>query len=136
MNILNSNKQVWIKRFNSDGSLKPISNWILIEVPKNITSIVSETAQDWDFTNYQMTTFAYDFYQWQLTSDITSAIEWIEDQRGDGWFYFEDGHFPNINEFVLVSDGSKYSIQSFSNEKLNLKQQPYKCWFPIVGPKF
>ena len=61
MNILNSNKQVWIKRFNSDGSLKPISNWILIEVPKNITSIVSETAQDWDFTNYQMTTFDYDF---------------------------------------------------------------------------
>ena len=52
MKIPNSNKMVWIKRFNSDGSMKPTSNWLLIEVPKSITSIVSEAVQDWDFGHY------------------------------------------------------------------------------------
>ena len=136
MKIPNSNKMVWIKRFNSDGSMKPISNWLLIEVPKSITSIVSEAVQDWDFGHYQLTTFDHEYYQWQQKSEITSAIEWVGNQRGDGWFYFEDGHAPMLNEFVLVFDGKEYSVQSFAEENLLSSKKLFQCWFPIVEPKF
>ena len=136
MKISNSNKQVWIKRFNADGSMKPIKNWLLIEVPKNITSIVSEATQDWDFVHYQTTLFDYDYYQWQRNSNITSAIEWVGNQRGDGWFYFTDGHTPDFNEMVLVFDGKEYFVQPFKEDQINWIKKSFKCWFPIIEPKF
>lgn len=55
---------------------------------------------------------------------------------GDGWFYFEDGHAPMLNEFVLVFDGKEYSVQSFAEENLLSSKKLFQCWFPIVGPKF
>ena len=131
----NSFKFVWIKRFNSDGSLKPVKNWVFIEVPKNVTSIVSEMTQDWEFKEYQMTTFDFDYYTWQKHTGITAAIEWLDDQRGDGWFYFEDGHYPNLNEQVLIFDGNSYLVHLFE-EEMKAIPHGFKCWSPIISPKF
>ena len=125
-------KTVWVNRFNADGTFKPMSEWVQACVRSETTHIMFE--DDRIFQGTRSDTF---------TSNGRSGIhEYIGDQRGDGWFYVEDGDLPphSYSENILAhtSTGEYAIIVSwlYNSRTVEVIYGKPICWQPIQQPKF
>ena len=116
-------KTVWVNRHNADGSVKPMSEWVCKEVNSKITHSEAVEGNRSKF---------FIFSANEAKKSGLSNLEYIGNQRGDGWFYVEDGDLPPDNEAVLISDG----VDCLYTEISTLTNHNALCWQPMQPPKF
>ena len=116
-------KTVWVNRHNADGSVKPMSEWVCKEVNSKITHSEAVEGNRSKF---------FIFSANEAKKSGLSNLEYIGNQRGDGWFYVEDGDLPPDNEAVLISDG----VDCLYTEISTLTYHNALCWQPMQPPKF
>ena len=126
-------KKVWVNRFNADGSAKPMSEWMQRECAERYTHThpMANGEQGFDSgglpnRNCFLTEFG------TIRDSGRFFYEYIGNQRGDGWFYVEDGDLPPDNEAVLISDG----VDCLYTEISTLTNHNALCWQPMQPPKF
>ena len=125
-------KTVWVNRFNADGSAKPMNEWVQREIKSKYTTHFA-TYPDGRIQEHDAN-FA-DNKQENLIVEICGkfdvCLEYIGNQRGDGWFYVTDGDLPPSDDAVLISDGLDCLFTKLSKfihpEKLS--------WQPFQPPK-
>ena len=123
-------KTVWVNRFNADGTFKPMSEWACKEVNSKITHSEAVEGNRSKF---------FIFSANEAKKSGLSNLEYIGDQRGDGWLYVADGDLPPIeNHAILCHDD--VGVRLMMPEALHKPntwehQNKVKCWQPIQPPK-
>ena len=124
-------KTVWVNRHNADGSVKPMSEWKLR---------VCENFQNFYYTVDDVVIFCRkDERRW---TQEELRIGDLSNQRGDGWFYVEDGDLPphSYSENILAhtSTGEYAIIVSwlYNSRTVEVIYGKPICWQPIQQPKF
>ena len=135
-------KTVWVNRFNADGTIKPMNEWVQREINSKYTTHFA-TYPDGRIQEHDAN-FA-DNKQENLIVEICGkfdvCLEYIGDQRGDGWFYVADGEMPPCLTEVWISDGCDYDkdyVDIDSNtgaEYFANSGDSVVCWQPIQPPK-
>ena len=127
-------KTVWVNRHHADGSVKPMSEWVCKEVNSKITHSEAVEGNRSKF---------FIFSANEAKKSGLSNLEYIGDQRGDGWFYVADGDLPLLNELVYTYDGSRLKVDCMA--RIGISSEPWfaddpdeivKCWQPIQPPKY
>ena len=134
-------KTVWVNRFNADGTIKPMNEWVQREINSKYTTHFA-TYPDGRIQEHDAN-FA-DNKQENLIVEICGkfdvCLEYIGDQRGDGWFYVADGEMPPFEpNAVLCHDGN--GLLLMMPEDLHRKnawnhRNKAKCWMPAPYPKY
>ena len=126
-------KTVWVNRHNADGSVKPMSEWVCKEVNSRITHSEAVEGNRSKF---------FIFSANEAKKSGLSNLEYIGDQRGDGWLYVADGDLPPEveDEYILVQTRmGKYAttLHELSDWIVfsRIHGKPI-CWQPIQQPKF
>lgn len=125
-------KKVWVNRFNADGSMKPVNEWELKEVPAHFKKVTTYVDPEKAAREIAADTCLDAFFTQETKSEDVS------DQHGDGWFYIADGDLPPyLVGDVLVSfwDGEFDVVLSkdVHDRKLDELMQ---AWQPITLPKY
>lgn len=134
-------KKVWVNRFNSDGGMKPMTEWINIVCNGEDThAIVSDE---------YIAPFSGDYPIESFVHSNGLFCEYISNQRGDGWFYVADGDLPPEDDDDLMvmawdADGAEKvatikitTLIYHYNRCLKYGRAfTYPCWQPITSPKF
>ena len=134
-------KLVWVNRFNADGSVKPMSEWVQREIKSKYTTHFA-TYPDGRIQEHDAN-FA-DNKQENLIVEICGkfdvCLEYIGNQRGDGWFYVADGDLPPIEDnAVLCHDdvGIRLMMPRALHKPSTWEyQNTVKCWQPIEPPRY
>ena len=128
-------KLVWVNQFNADGSVKPMSEWQLRTTKHEDKFYFKDKYSDFDgFLEADCKFEAKD------RMGPGYLIEYIGDQRGDGWLYVADGDLPPIEpNAVLCHDGN--GLLLMMPEDLHRKnawnhRNKAKCWMPAPDPKY
>ena len=125
-------KTVWVNRSDADGIAKPLDEWVMKTCATHLThyshgddgAIWSNPACNENFT---------------VDGNL---VEYIYNQRGNGWFYPADNHWPTVGVEVWTLDDrscdfnkdyieinadtcSKYFVKGGEN---------VVCWMPIQRP--
>ena len=117
-------KTVWVNRINVDGTAKPMSEWQQISVRDDTTHARAQWGEIWQASEKSC------HHIWDDSKTV--CFEHISNQRGNGWFYVEDGDLPPNNEAVLLSDG----VDCLYTEISTLTNHNALCWQPMQLPKF
>ena len=127
-------KTVWVNRHHADGSVKPMSEWVQVNIHNKTTHIEIKGDKVFQKT-------------YGLNGDIVSSdprvgvYRYIGNQRGDGWFYVADGDLPpdsySENIFAHTSTGEYVVIASwlYNSHKVEVIYGKPICWQPIQQPK-
>ena len=133
-------KTVWVNRHHADGSVKPMSEWELWQCNENQTHTYPCNGGGRSFDGGGLPDRNCFITEFGTVRDSgIYFLEYIGDQRGDGWFYVADGDLPPIElNAVLCHDG--HGLLLMMPEDLHKKhawnhRNKAKCWMPIPDPK-
>ena len=95
-------RPAWVNRYHPDGSLKSLNQWLRIQV--GINDNVAAYAKGvwcsyWSGRAEQFVAAS----QPHLPASNAEQLEYIGDQRPNGWFYVEDGQLPNEQYHPVLS---------------------------------
>lgn len=127
-------KLVWVNRFNADGSYKPMSEWQLRTTKPEDKYYFKDKYSDFDG-------FLEAECEFEVLDTVGQGylIEYIGNQRGDGWFYAADGDLPPIEDNAVLchDDVGVRLMMPRALHKPNTweYQNTVKCWQPIQPPK-
>ena len=129
-------KTVWVNRHNADGSVKPMSEWVCKEVNSKITHSEAVEGNRSKF---------FIFSANEAKKSGLSNLEYIGNQRGDGWFYVADGDLPvggnenvlawNLDAHKSVTFKASTLIHHYNRSVTHGLAFVYPCWQPIEPPK-
>ncbi len=134
-------KKVWVNRFNADGTLKPMSEWVQRECAERYTHTHPSLNGGHGFDGGGLPAHHCFISSFGKIAESGFFYEYIGDQRGDGWFYVADGDFPpgSYSENILAHTSTgEYSVivswlyNSRTSEVIYGKPI---CWQPIQQPK-
>ena len=89
-------KTVWVNRFNADGTLKPMSDWLQISVRDDTTHARVQWDEIWQVSEKGCRNI------WDDSKTV--CYEHIGNQRGDGWFNVEDEQPPKGVPVLVFRD--------------------------------
>ena len=134
-------KTVWVNRHNSDGTVKPMSEWVRRDIQSKYTTHFATypdgriQAHDASYAENKQENLIV-----EVCGKFNVCLEYIGDQRGDGWFYVADGDLPPLEDnAVLCHDG--YGLLLMMTADLHKRdawnhRNKAKCWMPIPDPKY
>ena len=134
-------KKVWVNRFNTDGSLKPISEWVQRECMERYTHTYPLLNEGHGFDGGGLPAHHCFISSFGKIAESGFFYEYIGDQRGDGWFYVADGEMPPSLTEVWISDGWDYDkdhvdIDSNTGAEYFVNSgDGVICWQPIQRPQ-
>ena len=132
-------KLVWVNRFNADGSIKPMSEWVQRECMERYTHTYPFLNGGHGFDGGGLPAHHCFISSFGKIAESGFFYEYIGDQRGDGWLYVADGDLPPIeNHAILCHDD--VGVRLMMPEALHKPntwehQNKVKCWQPIQPPK-
>ena len=135
-------KKVWVNRFNTDDSLKPISEWVQRECMERYTHTHPSLNGGHGFDGGGLPAHHCFISTFGKIAESGFFYEYIGNQRGDGWFYVADGDLPphSYSENVLAhtSTGEYAIIVAWLYFSRTIEESYGKpiCWQPIQQPKF
>lgn len=135
-------KKVWVNRFNTDGSLKPISEWVQRECMERYTHTYPLLNDGHGFDGGGLPAHHCFISSFGKIAESGFFYEYIGDQRGDGWFYVADGEMPLCLTEVWISDGYDYDkdyVDIDSNTGADYfanSGDSVVCWQPIQPAKY
>ena len=133
-------KKVWVNRFNADGTLKPMSEWVQRECAKRYTHTYPLLNDGHGFDGGGLPAHHCFISSFGKIAESGFFYEYIGDQRGDSWFYIADGDLPPLEpNAVLCHDGN--GLLLMMPEDLHRKnawnhRNKAKCWMPAPDPKY
>ena len=134
-------KKVWVNRFNTDGSLKPISEWVQRECMERYTHTYPLLNDGHGFDGGGLPAHHCFISSFGKIAESGFFYEYIGDQRGDAWFYVADGEMPPSLTDVWISDGCDYDkdhvdIDSNTGAEYFVNSgDSVICWQPIQRPQ-
>ena len=134
-------KKVWVNRFNTDGSLKPISEWVQRECMERYTHTYPFLNGGHGFDGGGLPAHHCFISSFGKIAESGFFYEYIGDQRGDGWLYVADGEMPPSLTDVWISDGCDYDkdhvdIDSNTGAEYFVNSgDGVICWQPIQRPQ-
>ena len=132
-------KTVWVNRFNADGSVKTMSEWELWQCNENQTHTYPCHGGGRSFDGGGLPDRNCFITEFGTVRDSgIYFLEYIGDQRGDGWFYIEDGDLPpNSKDIVIVTFTNKAFSSVIAKDVLDpVFRDMFLAWKPIQPPKF
>ena len=132
-------KKVWVNRFNADGTLKPMSEWVQRECAERYTHTYPLLNGGHGFDGGGLPAHHCFISTFGKIAESGFFYEYIGNQRGDGWFYVADGDLPPIEDnAVLCHDG--YGLLLMMPADLHRKnawnhRNKAKCWMPVTDPR-
>ena len=143
-------KKVWVNRFNADGTLKPMSEWVQRECAERYTHTYPLLNDGHGFDGGGLPAHHCFISSFGKIAESGFFYEYIGDQRGDGWFYVELGQLPPSydDDILLWNDGrffvcqydginGKYEHRFIgANEHIFIGKGHRARWKPLQPPKY
>ena len=135
-------KKVWVNRFNADGTLKPMSEWVQRECAERYTHTYPLLNGGHGFDGGGLPAHHCFISTFGKIAESGFFYEYIGNQRGDGWLYVADDEMPMCYVEVWTSDGCDYDkdyvdIDSNTGEEYFANSgESVICWQPIQKPKY
>ena len=140
-------KTVWVNRFNADGSVKTMSEWELWQCNENQTHTYPCHGGGRSFDGGGLPDRNCFITEFGTVRDSgIYFLEYIGDQRGDGWFYVADGDLPvggdenvlawNLDAHKFVTVKASTLIHHYNRSVTHGLAFVYPCWQPIQPPKY
>ena len=144
-------KTVWVNRHHADGSVKPMSEWELWQCNENQTHTYPCHGGGRSFDGGGLPDRNCFITEFGTVRDSgIYFLEYIGDQRGDGWFYVELGQLPPSydDDILLWNDGrffvcqydginGKYEHRFIgANEHIFIGKGHRARWKPLQPPKY
>ena len=98
-------KKVWVNRFNADGSIKTMNEWVQREIKSKYTTHFATypggriQEHDANFADNKQENLIV-----EICGKFDVCLEYIGNQRGDGWFNVEDEQPPTDVPVLVLRD--------------------------------
>ena len=131
-------KKVWVNRFNADGTLKPMSEWVQRECAERYTHTYPLLNDGHGFDGGGLPAHHCFISSFGKIAESGFFYEYIGDQRGDGWFNVEDEQPPKGVPVLVIGGSTAWVDKAYdSDDGISFYEDNYgraTHWMPLPTP--